>query len=130
MAKYKILKSVAHNTGHSLLGATNWYDGQFPFQHLSQAMRRAGVGRVELDLLDARLEPSTVHGPQVDQFAELGKIILGDLLAGEGWSSDRVRRATFFLDLDARACRVELEDDRGKVHLGNVVDWGFQPPAA
>jgi hypothetical protein len=130
MAKYKVLKSVAHNTGHSLLGATNWYAGDFPFRHLSRAMREAEVPRVELDLLKADIRPAQVRNPVVNEFAELGRIVLRNLLTGEGWTLEQMRRATFYLDLDAHECRVELEDDRGKLHVGNVVDWGFNVAAS
>ena len=130
MAKYKVLKSVAHNTGHSLLGATNWYADAFPFQHLSRAMQRAGVSEAQVDLLSGTVRPQVIDNPEVVRFGELGQLILRNLLASEGWSPEQMRRADFFLDLDAHNCRVEIEDDRGMLHVGNVVDWGFTLPAS
>lgn len=130
MAKYKVLKSIAHNTGHSLLGATNWYQGKFPFEHLSHAMRQSEQPRVQVDLLAGTIKPAALRTAEVDQFIELGQIILESLLRREGWSPEQMQRAEFYLDLDAPACRVEIEDDRGKLHTGNVVDWGFNVPAS
>jgi len=126
MAKYKVLKSIAHNTGHSLLGATNWYADAFPFHHISRAMQASGVTQVRVDLLSGAVSPATIENAEVVQFGELGQIVLQNLLAAEGWAPEQMKRAEFSLDLEAHTCRVEIEDDRGKLHVGNVVDWGFR----
>ena len=130
MAKYKVLKSVAHNTGHSLLGATNWYADAFPFHHITRTMQGAGVAQARVNLLTGAVSPATIAKLEVAQFGELGQIVLRNLLLAEGWSTAQMTRAEFFLDLEAHECRVEIEDDRGKLHVGNVVDWGFRWPAS
>jgi hypothetical protein len=127
MPKYKVLKSVAHNTGHSLIGATDWYDGAFPFEHLRDAARAVGARRVNLDLLRGHLEPTRLRSPALDQFAELDQIVLRNLLRAEGWTPDDLQAAALEIDLDAPSCVVEIVDNRGRHHTGNVVQWGISP---
>ena len=124
MPKYKVLKSVAHNTGHSYVSGMNWFDGAFPIQHLRRAAREAGVDAVEVDLLSGEVEPARVLTREVRRTVESAQNTFEYLLRREGWSPEQMRSARLRLELPDRACLVEVVDDRGKVHVGNVVQWG------
>jgi len=63
MAKYKVLKSVAHNLGHSYLSLMNYVDGDYIVEHLFRQARETGETRVEIDVLAGTIAPAVFQTP-------------------------------------------------------------------
>ena len=128
MPKYKVLKSVAHNTGHSFVSAMNWYDGGFPLNHLRAAAAAAGVTTVTIDLLRGEVEPKSVMNRAVETAVEGAATMFEYQLRVQGWAPSQFEMAELRLELPAESCQVELVDDRGKHHVADVVQWGVDIP--
>ncbi len=124
MPKYKILKSIAHNTGHSFLAASNHFDGGFPFEHLLRSCREAKVTRVQIDMLQGTITPLTLLDRWVQKALTVLTSILDSQLESGGWSRSALREATIGLDLVAGTCVSRIVDDRGVEHQASVVQWG------
>jgi hypothetical protein len=124
MAKYKVLDSIAHNTAHSFLAATNYFDGGFPFEHLLRSCREAKISKVHIDLLERSIDPRTLDDKYVrEALKTLGYIFDGQLESG-GWTRAGLRGATIELDLAAGTCISRITDDRGVEHSKPVAQWG------
>jgi hypothetical protein len=128
MPKYKVLKSVAHNTGHSFLSAMNWYDGAFPLNHLRAAAAAVGVNAVTIDLLRGEITPARVMNRAVKTAVESAATMFEYQLRVQGWAPSQFEMAELRLELPDRLCQVELVDDRGKHHIADVVQWGADIP--
>ena len=138
MPKYKVLKSIAHNTGHTFVSAMNWSDGGFPIYHLRAAANTAGVTAVTIDLLRGELRPPGLLNRAVKTAVETAATMFEYQLRVHGWAPEQFTEAELRLALPDRSCVVDLVDDRGMHHIGNVVQWGadipgipgMSPPAA
>ena len=124
MAKYKILKSIAHNTAHSYLGATNHFADGFPFEHLLRSCRSHQVLLVRIDMLHATIEPAQVKDRFVAESLDVLTFTFDRQLASAGWTRASLREATIGLDLSAGTCVSRIVDDRGVEHSASVVQWG------
>ena len=124
MAKYKVLTSIAHNTAHSFLAATNYFDGGFPFEHILRSCREAKVTKVHIDLLQRTIEPAVLDDRYVRAALKTLEAIFDSQLQSAGWTRPSLRSAIIDLDLAAGTCVSRIVDDRGVEHSKPVVQWG------
>jgi hypothetical protein len=105
--KYKTIRAAAHNFGHSFVSLTNWVGDDYAMNHLARSVQN-----------HVRWFPK--H------------------MAGEGVEIQRIRRATMTISFRLHGtvassgrqppwslpfkCVVAIEDDRDKVHEGQVDD--------
>ena len=57
MPKYKMLRGVAHNLGHSFLSLMNYLKYDYCLDYLYAISRIKNINSVEIDFLDCRLHP-------------------------------------------------------------------------
>lgn len=126
MPKYKILKSVAHNTGHHMVSAMSWYEGKYGVEHARDAARANGVGHIVVNLLSGDVTPAVLDDHLL-KFGSRATHVLARLLRVEGWTPEALQSARLDIDFDQLSCRVELVDDRGIAHAGNIEQWGVSP---
>jgi len=144
--KYKNIKSVAHNLGHSFLSDMNaaTIRGEYVFisQRLFAAAAASRVEHIAVDFVTGQVAPDSIRSPElltaVIQYAES----LPRLLESQNVSPNAIVGARLTIDIDyehAREaryapaetipefrCRVELTDDRGIVHVGTPTNWWRQ----
>jgi len=142
--KYKNIKSVAHNLGHSFLSDMNAVMARGSGYHIVPAelfarAAQSSVPNVVVDFLARTVDPPelatpTVHESVVNYARELFR-----LCEAQNIEADSVRSARLFLDFDYGrrrtqlhhphesvqefTCRVEIVDDRGVVHRGEPSNW-------
>jgi hypothetical protein len=141
--KYKHLKSVAHNLGHSFLSDMNAVslDGRYTVvpELLFQAARAAQEPRVTVDFLRQIVEPEALRFPALLKAVQGYGSALPRLLQSQNVDPTAVREARLALEFDFAgthpskyhphedvptfACVVELTDDRGVVHRGTPTNW-------
>jgi hypothetical protein len=141
MAKYKVLKSVAHSFGHSFVSLMNYREHDYVMGHLLAQARRTREARLVLDILTCEASPaSLLVRPVADSvqtycawFPELvekhqtglGYIrsarmeVLFDLAVARP-----VRSAPHLIESPFK-CRVTIVDDRGKEWVAEIRDWWF-----
>jgi hypothetical protein len=145
MARYKVLKSVAHSLAHSFTSTLNWYVDDYVMGHILRRARRVGEGTLKIDLMSGRTAPPSLVIPAVEwaagQFAEW----LPNLITSHGSDIRYIRSATMLVAYDLQVerpssysplgsespyvCRVEITDDRGKVWAAELRDWWMPEPA-
>ena len=139
MAKYKVLRSVAHNLGHSYLSLMNYVDGDYIVEHLFRRARETGEARVEIDVLQGTIEPAAFQTPVLVDSVARERTWLGRLVQSGGAALDMISAARIEIVFDLAAtrpspnmpgaelavyrCAVEIVDDRGKHHMANVPEW-------
>ncbi|MDH3444563.1 MAG: hypothetical protein OEN50_11600 [Deltaproteobacteria bacterium] len=142
MANYKKLKSVAHNFGHSFLSSMNYAQGDYIFEHIFKAARKAGEPDVCIDVLNQTVDPAAVRLPVILENIAHRRSWLPRMLESEDCSADQVQKMFVKiqfrfedtqlsetvpgLELAAYDCTVEIHDDRGTVHIGKVPEgWKY-----
>jgi hypothetical protein len=141
--KYKNIKSVAHNLGHSFLSDTNARGEGSRYvivpEELFRAAARERVPQVRIDFIARTLEPAHLADSELQRAVEHYADWLPELLASQNISPEAVRGARLTLTFDYSrqrstpyhperstqefVCEVELADDRGIVHRANPDHW-------
>lgn len=65
MARYKVLRSVAHSFGHSFASALNYWEGDYALGHLLRAARRTRQPSLKLDILSGKPSPAELLTPGI-----------------------------------------------------------------
>jgi hypothetical protein len=134
--KYKRIRSAAHNYAHSFTSPMNYGPGNYVMTYLAHAAATSGEPELRVDLLSGAAEPAPLVTDAVRRSIAGYVKWFPQLLESMNVSVDAVRRATLRVrfDLERRsesvqypgAIRipfegsVEVEDDRGTVHVGTV----------
>ena len=63
--KYKIIKSAAHNFGHSFVSPMNWSGDDYTMSHLAREVVERGMPVLEIDLLSGSSTPQPLLVPPV-----------------------------------------------------------------
>jgi hypothetical protein len=136
--KYKVIKSAAHNFGHSFVSLMNYRGDDYVMSHLARLVVETGQTELSVDLLSGRGAPSTLlWGPIRASVAAYMKW-LPTLLGSHQIDPSILRSATMKLIFRPKdrypiagfagawgipfECVVTLGDDRGEVHEGRVRD--------
>jgi len=146
MARYKVLKSVAHSFGHSFTSLLNYSRDDYVMGHLLRAARESGVSTLTVDILTGMAAPRELMTAPVRESIEARVRWFPKLVAAHDTEMRYVSsaRMTVSYDLSRRrparyapgcdespySCLVEIEDDRGKVWSAELVDWWFPEPVS
>src|SRR5260221_2518390 len=141
MARYKVLKSVAHSMGHSFTSLMNYRGDDYVMGHLLRRAREVGEGTLIVDFLSGKAAPSSLLTPAVRDSVDGYAKWFPKQVEREGTSLKYVRAARMTIAFDRRTqrearhapgclespyvCRVEIEDDRGKVWAVELRDWWY-----
>jgi hypothetical protein len=139
--KYKVIKGVAHDFGHSFVSLTNYMADDYVMDRLASAALASGEPELRVDLLTGDAEPAALVVPLVRASLDTFAAWLPGKLGEHGVRRESVREATMRIQFDlprlavdgaARVtvpfeCVVEITDDRGIIHVGTVRDtWAAQ----
>jgi hypothetical protein len=136
MPKYKNIKSVAHNIGHSFLSDMNMLRSGKAFvlvpEEIYSLAKAANEAVVEIDLMTGEVRPAAIASPNVLESAEIYSRKLPELLESQSVEPQMVRNALLELRFDFAhphqsrsypevelpnvSCTVSLDDDRGITH--------------
>ena len=139
MAKYKVLKSVAHSFAHSFTSALNYRNDDYVMDHILRRARETGEGTLWLDMLSGEAGPPSLLTKPIAESLSAYSTRFPELVASHKTNIAYVRsaRMTVAYDLSTTRpvsyaaqflewpyrCRVEIEDDRGKVWSAELEDW-------
>lgn len=95
MSKYKVLKSVAHNLGHSFLSDMNAAEPRYTIvpELLYQSAKKLGLAHVRIDFKAGTIEPEDLRSRQIDRAIDNYRRALPDLIASQGVDPESVREA-------------------------------------
>lgn len=136
--KYKVLKSAAHNFGHSFVSLLNYRGDDYVMSHLARAAVETGAPELRVDLLSGRAEPQALLEPPIRASVAGYVSWFPELLSSHRIEPQAVRAAAMRVrfEPDRRStnlgfadaweipfeCVVTIVDDRGKIHEGLVRD--------
>lgn len=136
--KYKHIRSAAHNFAHSFSSLMNYHAADYVMSHLARAAIASGEPELRVDLLTGHAEPEALLPPAVRESIGWYQARFPHHLQSHNVAVDAIRRATLRVrfDLERRTASavhpgmdrlpfesaVEVEDDRGTLHVGTVRD--------
>jgi len=141
MARYKVLKSVAHSVAHSFTSSLNYRDDDYVLGHILRRARETGHRQLRFSLLTNHAEPESLLIPPVRDSIESYRKWFPPLVESHKTSMDVVRSAVITLTFDLQRGRpkpgqprfeespyviaAEITDDRGKVWSAQLQDWWY-----
>jgi len=144
VARYKVLKSVAHSLGHSYASTLNYDDSDYVMGHLLSRARETSQDTLTVDLATSTAAPDALLTPPVQRSVQRFSSWLPHLVRRHFSDMKYVSAATMTITFDlslerpnryASDCtespfviRVNITDDRGKVWSAEQRDWWFPEP--
>jgi hypothetical protein len=141
MARYKVLKSVAHSLGHSFTSLMNYRGNDYVMGHLLRRAREVGESRLTVDFFTREATPAALLVPDVRDSLVGYCEWLPKLVESHQTSMAYVKAATMTVTFDLSVtrpvrhapqfeespytCRVEIQDDRGKIWAAEIRDWWY-----
>jgi hypothetical protein len=147
--KYKVIKSVAHNLGHSFTSLMNYRADDYVMSYLARAAVESRSSELRVDLISGAAGPSALLLEPVKESIHHYCVWLPKLLESHSVQPAAIINAGMVVRLnidrvsDDRGfpgnfeppfeCEVTLVDDRGRDHVGRVKGWwsayhGGPPP--
>ena len=132
MARYKILKSVAHNFAHSFVSVMNYWGRDYTMCHLVRRSKLKGRNRFDIDVLTRSVQPVELVTRDIAAAVESYCNGFGRFVTAGGAALDMVaeaklhltvrhgrvtglRKKELFAFIDAE---MTIVDDRGKRYVG------------
>ena len=143
MARYKVLKSVAHSVAHSFASLMNYQANDYVMSHLLARAREVGEDTLTVDLVSGVATPALLLTPPIAASVQRYWEWFPQLVASHETSMERIAEARLLVtfDLGRRTTnrgglvvgspytsRAEIKDDRGKSWAAEIRDWWFPEP--
>ena len=100
MARYKVLKSVAHNIGHSFTSLMNYADDDYVMGHILRFARSTGRDTLTLDFARREAGPPELLAPPISEVPARYTEWFWDLVQRHGSDRSLVQSATLTLRYD------------------------------
>jgi len=141
MARYKVLKSVAHNIGHSFTSLMNYADDDYVMGHILRFARSTGRDTLTLDFARREAGPPELLAPPISEVPARYTEWFWDLVQRHGSDRSLVQSATLTLRYDIATkrplrsapqfiespftCDVRITDIRGKEYVAHFDGWWY-----
>jgi hypothetical protein len=100
MARYKVLKSVAHNIGHSFTSLMNYAGDDYVMGHILRFARRTEHDTLTIDFVKREADPSELLAPPISEVPARYTEWFWDLVQRHGSDRSLVQSATLTLRYD------------------------------
>lgn len=97
MAKYKVLKSVAHNIGHSFTSVMNYAGDDYVMGHILRLARRTGCDTLAIDFVRRVAGPPELLAPEISEVPARYINWFWDLVQRQGSDASLVKSASLVL---------------------------------
>jgi hypothetical protein len=144
MARYKVLKSVAHSLGHSFTSNLNYDGDDYVMGNILRRARDVGEGTLKINLMSGTAMPKSLVIPSIERAAHRFAARLPELVTSHGSYMRYVHSALMFVVYDLQTvrpssyspsllespyvCRIEITDDRGKLWAAELRGWWSPAP--
>ncbi len=141
MPRYKVLKSVAHNIGHSFTSLMNYAGDDYVMGHLLRLARVTQRDTPTIDFVAGEATPAELLQEPISGVPARYTQLFWDLVERQGSNRTCVKAATFTLkyDIDRRRplrrnpeitespykCDVRITDDRGRPYAAHFGAWWY-----
>jgi hypothetical protein len=141
VARYKVLRSVAHNIGHSFTSLMNYAGDDYVMGHILRLARLTGRDTLTLDLVAGNATPVELLQEPISEIPAQYARFFWNLVDRHGSDRTYVKAATLTLHYDIHTqrplhrnpkimespytCDVRITDDRGRAHSSHFSAWWY-----
>jgi hypothetical protein len=141
MSRYKVLKSVAHNVGHSFTSLMNYAGDDYVMGHILRFARLTGRDKLTIDLVTGEGIPVELLQEPISEIPARYTRFFWSLINSQGSDRGCVKAASITLRYDIETqrpllrnpkitespyvCDVSITDDRGKTHTSHFEAWWY-----
>lgn len=137
MPRYKVLKSVAHNIGHSFTSLMNYSVDDYSMGHILRFARQTGLDTLTIDFVTGEGGPSALLRDPISEVPRRYAKMFWDLVRRSGSDRSMVEAATLTLKYDLTKsrsgppvespyiCDVSITDTRGKEYRAHFEGWWY-----
>jgi hypothetical protein len=131
MARYKVLKSVAHSFAHSFVSLMNYHRSDYVMCHLLRRARTTGCHELRVDVLGRMAGPMELLSRPVIQSVQSYCRDFGRLVTSSGAALDMISSAQLTVRLRPESkgekqhdgqgqvtATMRIVDDRGRAYIG------------
>ena len=141
MSRYKVLKSVAHNIGHSFTSLMNYTDDDYVMGHILRLARKTGVDTLTIDFVTGSAKPPELLVAPISNVPDRYVDFFWDIVQRSGSDRSLVESATLTLRYNIGTqrplysapqfvespyvCDVHIRDTRGKDYVAHFGGWWY-----
>ncbi|MGA9185524.1 MAG: hypothetical protein WBZ32_09530 [Candidatus Acidiferrales bacterium] len=141
MARYKVLKGVAHNIGHSFISLMNYAGDDYVMGHILRFARLTGRDTLTMDFVKREAGPPELLAEPISEVPERYMDWFWNLVERHGADRSFVKTATLTLRYDIATqrphhsapqliespfvCDVQITDTRGKDYAAHFDGWWY-----
>jgi hypothetical protein len=140
MARYKVLKSVAHSLGHSFTSLTNYAHDDYVMGHILRFARASNRDTLLINLMTGEADPKALVQPPIEAVPGDYAVGLRDLVKSHRSDMRFVQAAGLRLRFDLQrsrtvrgtrltespyVCDVVITDDRDKEYTAHFEGWWY-----
>jgi hypothetical protein len=140
MPKFKVLKGVAHNIGHSFTSLMNYSVDDYSMGHILRFARKTGIDTLTIDLLTGHGHPEILLQSPIGGLPGWYSKMFSNLVRSSGSDRGLIQSATLTLKYDLQqsrpapivdapqspyTCEVSILDVRGKSYAAYFSGWWF-----
>jgi hypothetical protein len=139
MPRYKVLKGVAHNIGHSFTSLMNYATDDYTMGHVLRLARETGKDTLTIDFATGVGKPAELLQEPISQVPRRYADWFWKLVESSGSDRSFVQSATLTLKYDLQksrtaangillspyVCEVSIVDIRGKNYSAHFADWWY-----
>lgn len=139
MPRYKVLKGVAHNIGHSFTSLMNYSGDDYVMGHILRFARQTGHDTLTIDFVTREVRPPELVGPPISEIPAHYVKCFWESIGRQGSDPAYVRAARLTLQYDIRSerllksdpqfmkskylCDVVIIDNRGKQYASHFAGY-------
>lgn len=144
MARYKVLKGVAHDIGHSFTSLMNYVADDYVMGHILRFARRSGHDTLTIDFVTGKAEPAELVLKPISDVPGRYTKWFWEMIKKQGSDPSFVHSAKLTLKFDIATerpaaiqprrlespyqCHVLIKDSRGKDYEARFEGWWFAEP--
>jgi hypothetical protein len=140
MSRFKVLKGVAHNIGHSFTSLMNYSVDDYSMGHILRFARETGLNTLTIDFITGEGQPANLLRDPISELPRWYTKVFWDLVTRSGSDRALVQSATLTLNYDLQrsqpgphaglpqnpyTCDVSILDVRGKSYCAHFEGWGY-----
>ena len=138
MPRFKVLKGVAHNIGHSFTSLMNYSRDDYSMGHILRFARETGLNTLAIDLVNGEGQPADLLRDPISALPDWYTKMFWNMVTSAGSDRTLIQAATLTLSYDLgkhqpgpRAeypqspytCDVSILDTRGKTYSAHFEGW-------
>lgn len=140
MPRYKVLKGVAHNIGHSFTSLMNYSVDDYSIGHILRFARETGLDTLTIDFMVGEGQPALLLRGPITELPHWYTKMFWNMVTSSGSDRALVESATLTLRYDLTqirpglradlpqapySCEVSIVDVRGKNYTAHFADWWY-----